>query len=101
MTCRELIRQNCNHSRINENGRLGKTKIKTRRIENRIVPAFLDPTKDYDEVAICKDIAKSIDSFIVKRYQCLHTVFVGQPEGKTPQLCDVEMLACFIDNVEE
>lgn len=74
---------------------------KTRRKENRIVPAFLVPTKDYYEVAVSQNIATSIDCFIVKRCHCFHTVFVGQLEGKTPQLCDVEMLACFNDNVEE
>lgn len=69
--------------------------------KSRIVAAFLDPMKDYVEVAESLGISRSTAWSIVRRYHQDGSVVVRRRGGQRPRLIDEEMVACVIRMVEE
>ena len=69
--------------------------------KNRIVAAFLDPTKDYVQVAESLGVARGTAWSIVKRYQQDGRVVVRQRGGQRRRLFDAEMTAFVIRLIEE
>lgn len=69
--------------------------------KKRIVNAYLDPRKDYVEVAQSLQIGRSTAWSIVRRYQREGAVVVRQRGGQKPRKYDAEMLTSLLCIVEE
>ena len=69
--------------------------------KQRIVDAYLDPTRDYVEVASALGIPRGTAWSIVMRYRNEGAVIERRRGGQRPRLVDDEMLECLIARVAE